>query len=105
MAEMCIEDILKKVRETKEALEKKNSELEDARRAVEQMSAEVFVLRQDCQEKDKTIGEKDEAIEDLLAQNQELQESLATVQNECEAMRQASSQSERLMEELSVLLA
>ena len=104
MPEMSVQEILTKVREKKETLEKKSLELEAARQAVEQLGADLLRAREDLEAKNRALAEKDEAIEELLGQNQELQESLAKCQSECETLHSRTTDQEHLVEELATLL-
>ncbi|NQU42990.1 hypothetical protein HQ520_06880 [bacterium] len=104
MAELNREQILARVRENKEALAKAQSALDQARGELAGVRAEMDTLRGQCDQMGGEIAEKDQAIQDLIAQNQELQENLSGSENDLVALRREVDEKSGLERELTAIL-
>ncbi|HNY26391.1 MAG TPA: hypothetical protein PLA90_01290 [Candidatus Sumerlaeota bacterium] len=121
MTDLNVQEILNKVRENKELLERKSEELDRTvaemsglQVRIEEMDQELTALRAELAQAETVqeelallrqyIAEKDNAIQDLLMQNADLQEKMAETEARIKQQQVESKDQEALVEELKNLL-
>lgn len=121
MTDLNVQEILNKVRENKELLERKSEELDLATAEIndlqvrnQELEQELATLRDELAQADtlqeelallrQHIVEKDNAIQDLLMQNADLQEKVAETEARIKQQQVESKDQEALVEELKNLL-
>jgi chromosome segregation ATPase len=121
MTDLNVQEILNKVRENKELLERKSEELDLAASEIgnlqvrnQELEQELASLRAELAQAEtlqeelallrQHIVEKDNAIQDLLMQNADLQEKVAETEARIRQQQVESKDQEALVEELKNLL-